>query len=49
VSTDAIDVAEPQRINWTNSIVFGLLHGGAIAALFMFRLAGLWVAVFLYG
>jgi fatty-acid desaturase len=48
VSTNIIDIAEPQRINWTNSIVFGLLHGGAIAALFMFSWQACAVAVFLY-
>lgn len=39
VSTDLIDTAEPQKINWTNTIVFGLFHGGAIAALFHVQLA----------
>ena len=36
MSTDLIDRAEPQKINWTNSIAFGLFHVGAVAALFMF-------------
>ena len=48
MSTDLIDRTEPQKINWTNTIVFGLLHGGAIAALFMFSWHAAAVAVFLY-
>ena len=48
VSTDLIDIAEPQKINWTNSVVFALLHVGAVAALFMFSWQACAVAVFLY-
>jgi hypothetical protein len=48
VSTDLIDIAEPRKINWTNSIVFGILHAGAMAALFMFSWHACAVAVFLY-
>jgi stearoyl-CoA desaturase (delta-9 desaturase) len=43
-----MDLAEPRKINWTNSIVFGLLHGGALAALFMFSWRAFAVAVFLH-
>jgi fatty-acid desaturase len=35
-------------LNWTTTIAFGLLHVGAIAALFMFNWRSFWVAVFLY-
>jgi len=36
------------RLNWTTTIVLGLLHAGAIAALFMFEWRAFAVAVFLY-
>jgi stearoyl-CoA desaturase (delta-9 desaturase) len=48
VSTALIDVAAPRKINWTNSIAFGLFHLGAIAALFMFSWHAFAVALFLY-
>jgi stearoyl-CoA desaturase (delta-9 desaturase) len=48
VSTILIDVAEPRKINWTNSIAFSLFHLGAIAALFVFSWHGFAVALFLY-
>jgi len=48
VSADLIDTTDPQKINWTNSIAFGLFHLGAIAALFMFSWHALAVALFLY-
>lgn len=48
MSTDRIDKAEQQKINWTNAVVFALLHGGAIAASFMFSWQACAVAVFLY-
>ena len=48
VSTDLIDRTERQKINWTNSIAFGLFHGGALAALFMFSWRACAVAVFLH-
>jgi len=35
-------------LNWTTTIAFGLLHLGAIAALFMFSWRSFWVAVFVY-
>ena len=47
VSTDLLDRTERQKINWTNSIAFGLLHCGALAALFMFSWHACAVAVFL--
>ncbi len=48
VRTNLADIAERPRTNWTNSIVFGLLHAGAIAALFMFSWQACAIAVFLY-
>jgi stearoyl-CoA desaturase (Delta-9 desaturase) len=48
VSTDLIDTADPRKINWTNSIAFGLFHLGAIAALFVFSWHAFAVALFLY-
>ena len=48
MSADLIDTTDPQKINWTNSIAFGLFHLGAIAALFMFSWHALAVALFLY-
>ena len=48
MSADLIDTTDPQKINWTNSIAFGLFHLGAIAALFMFSWHVLAVALFLY-
>jgi stearoyl-CoA desaturase (delta-9 desaturase) len=41
-------VVAPQRINWTNNIVFGLFHLGALAALFQFSWRACAVAMFLY-
>jgi stearoyl-CoA desaturase (delta-9 desaturase) len=48
VTTGLTDVAEPRKINWTNSIAFGLLHLGAVAALFVFNWKALAVALFLF-
>ena len=39
---------DPRRINWTNTIAFGLFHAGAIAALFFFSWRALAVAVVLH-
>jgi fatty-acid desaturase len=47
-SSELMDRTERQKINWTNSIAFALLHGGALAALFMFSWPALAVAVFLH-
>jgi stearoyl-CoA desaturase (Delta-9 desaturase) len=48
VSSEIIGRTETSKINWTNSIAFGLLHGGAVAALFMFSWHALAIAVFLH-
>ena len=48
MSTDLPDMSGPQKINWTNSIAFGLFHIGAVAALFMFSWHALAVALFLF-
>ena len=41
-------MSDPQKINWTNSIAFGLFHIGAIAAFFTFSWQVLALALFLY-
>lgn len=48
MTTDLIEIATPRKINWINSIAFGLFHIGAIAALFMFSWKALAVALFLF-
>jgi stearoyl-CoA desaturase (delta-9 desaturase) len=48
VTTGLTDIAEPRKINWTNSIAFGLFHLGAVAALFVFSWKALAVALFLF-
>ena len=48
VSTDLLDRTEGQKIIWTNSIAFAFLHGGALAALFVFSWRACAVAVFLH-
>ena len=49
MTADPIDIADPrQKINWTNSIAFGLFHAGAIAAFFMFSWPAFAVALFLF-
>ncbi len=40
--------SQHERLNWTTTIVMGLFHVGAVAALFMFSWKALAVAVFLY-
>jgi stearoyl-CoA desaturase (delta-9 desaturase) len=41
-------IVTPQKINWTNNVVFGLFHLGALAALFVFSWKALAVMLFLY-
>ena len=48
MSTDVVSIPHPQRMNWATTIIFGLFHIGAVAALFMFSWKALAVAVFLY-
>ena len=48
MSTDVVAIPNSQRMNWATTIVFGLFHMGAVAALFMFSWRALAVAVFLY-
>jgi fatty-acid desaturase len=48
VSTSPVDIFDPQEINWTNCVAFGLFHLGAIAALFIFNWHAFAVALFLY-
>jgi len=47
LSTELIDTSD-HKINWINTIAFGLFHLGAVAALFMFSWRALAVALFLY-
>ncbi|HEX3684262.1 MAG TPA: fatty acid desaturase [Bryobacteraceae bacterium] len=42
------NISEPQRLNWTITIVMALLHLAALAALFAFSWRALAVAIFLY-
>jgi stearoyl-CoA desaturase (delta-9 desaturase) len=46
--TPAMRALDLRKINWTNSISFGLLHLGAVAALFVFSWHALAVALFLF-
>src|ERR1700730_7119609 len=48
VSTSPTNGSDSRKINWTNSIAFGLFHLGAVAALFMFSWPALAVALFLF-
>ena len=48
VTTGVLNVANARKINWTNSIAFGLFHLGALAALFFFNWQALAVAVLLF-
>jgi fatty-acid desaturase len=48
VTTEIINLPNRDKLNWQTTGVFGLLHVGAIAALFMFSWRSLAVAVVLY-
>ena len=48
MSTDVIDMPYRERMNWPTTITLGLLHLGAVAALFMFNWKLLAAAIFLY-
>jgi stearoyl-CoA desaturase (delta-9 desaturase) len=48
VSTSPVDISDPQEINWTHCVAFGLFHLGAVAALFLFNWHAFAVALFLY-
>jgi stearoyl-CoA desaturase (delta-9 desaturase) len=48
VSTDVIDMPYRERMNWPTTITLGLLHLGAVGALFMFNWRVLAAAIFLY-
>ena len=45
---DVFSLPRRTGVNWITSIVVGLFHAGAIAALFMFSWPRFWTAVFLY-
>ena len=48
MTTEIINLPNRDKLNWQTTGVFGLLHVGAIAALFMFSWRSLAVAVVLY-
>jgi len=48
VTTEIINLPDRNKMNWFTTTVFGLLHVGAVAALFMFSWRSLAVAVALY-
>ena len=48
MSTDLIEQADSQKLNWTNITAFGIFHLGAVAALFVFSWPALAITVFLY-
>jgi len=48
VSTDLIEKADSQKLNWTNITAFSLFHLGAVAALFVFSWPAFAITVFLY-
>ena len=48
MSTDVIDMPYHERMNWPTTITLGLLHLGAVAALFMFNWRVFAAAIFLY-
>ena len=48
MSTDVIDMPYRERMNWPTTITLGLLHLGAVAALFMFNWRVFAAAIFLY-
>ncbi len=48
MSNEITTFPKPQRMNWITTIVFGIFHVGAVAALFMFSWKVLAVSLFLY-
>ena len=48
MSNELTTFPKPQRMNWITTIVFGIFHVGAVAALFMFSWKALAVSLFLY-
>lgn len=48
MASSICSTSESERLNWPTTLVIGLLHVGAIAALFMFSWRAVAVAVFLY-
>ena len=48
MSTSAVDISHPQKINWPNCVAFGLFHVGAVVALFLFSWHAFALALFLY-
>jgi fatty-acid desaturase len=48
MSTYSVQIADSRKINWTNSIAFGLFHLGAVGALFVFSWQAFAVTLFLY-
>ncbi|MEO5924349.1 MAG: fatty acid desaturase [Bryobacteraceae bacterium] len=48
MSHEVIELNRHDRPNWITTIVFGLFHVGAVAALFMFTWQALWISIALY-
>jgi stearoyl-CoA desaturase (Delta-9 desaturase) len=48
LSHEVIELNRHDKPNWVTTIVFGLFHIGAVAALFMFSWQALWISVALY-
>jgi fatty-acid desaturase len=48
LSHEVIELQRHDRPNWVTTIVFGLFHVGAVAALFMFTWQALWISIALY-
>ena len=48
MSVDIFRKSDPPKMNWPTTIVMGLFHVGAVAALFMFNWRAFAMAVFLY-
>lgn len=48
MSHEVIELARHDKPNWITTIVFGLFHVGAVAALFMFSWPVFWISLALY-
>ncbi len=48
MSHEVIELSRHDKPNWVTTIVFGLFHVGAVAALFMFTWQALWISIALY-
>jgi stearoyl-CoA desaturase (delta-9 desaturase) len=48
LSHEVIELSRHDKPNWVTTIVFGLFHVGAVAALFMFSWQVLWISMAIY-